>query len=78
MSTLNLHARQLMTTFKALWYVKSEFYIPTQKFIYLARFITVWIETQDINLYINFGLSVILNLSVVASAMICQKKVKYS
>ena len=35
-----------------------------------ARLITVWLETQDVNLYISFGSSVVLNLGVVWSALV--------
>lgn len=41
-----------------------------------ARLVTVWIESQDINLYISFGLSVILNLGVVISALVFQPSKK--
>ena len=41
-----------------------------------ARLTTVWIETQDVNLYISFGSSVILNLGVVWSAFVFVPKKK--
>ena len=45
--------------------------LSTQSFFFIqARIITVMIETQDINLYITFGVSVVLNLAVVLTAFV--------
>ena len=43
-------------------------FVKTNFFICLARLITVWMETQDVNLYINFGVSVVANIGVVWSS----------
>ena len=48
-------------------------YVPFWK-MFLARLITIWMETQDLNLYISFGSSVILNLGVVWSALVFTPK----
>merc|ERR1739848_788944 len=46
----------------------------TNAFTSTARLITIWMETQDLNLYISFGSSVILNLGVVWSALVFTPK----
>jgi len=46
----------------------------TNAFTSTARLITIWMETQDLNLYISFGSSVVLNLGVVWSALVFTPK----